>query len=81
MKKLLKDSLLKDISRNYRADSSINNRLNRITISDIKSQGLSADIRKKWISFYFIMTLNGRTNRITIGSFPAINVANARRIC
>ena len=81
MKELLKDSLLKDLSQNYRADSSINNNLNRRTISDIKSQGLSVDIRKNGISFYFRITLNGRTNRITIGSFPAINVANARRIC
>ena len=81
MKKLLKDSLIKDLSRNYRTNFSINNKSNRITISDIKSQGLSVDIRKNGISFYFRITLNGRTNRITIGSFPAINVANARRIC
>ena len=67
MKKLLKDSFLRDLSRNFRADSNINSKLNRITISDIKSQGLSVDIRKKGISFYFRITLNGRTNRITIG--------------
>ena len=53
MKKILKDSLLSDLSRNYRTDSGINNKLNRITISDIKSQGLSVDIRKNGISFYF----------------------------
>ena len=81
MKKMLKDSLLKELSRKFRSDFNITNKLNRITISDIRSQGLSVDIRKKGISFYFRMTLNGRTNRITIGTFPAINVASARRIC
>ena len=81
MKKLLNDSFLKGFMRNYRDDSTIKNVQKRVTISDIKSQGLSVDIRKNGISFYFRVTLNGRTNRITIGSFPAINVASARRIC
>ena len=81
MKKMLKDSLLKELSRKFRSDFNINPKESRITVSDIKSQGLSVDIRTKGISFYFRMTLNGQTNRITIGSFPAINVANARRIC
>ena len=81
MKKILKDSFLRDLIRNYKNKYSINLISKRITISDIKSKGLSVDVRKNGISFYFRVTLNGRTNRITIGSFPTINVANARRIC
>ena len=67
MKKTLTDKILKEFSRNNRDDYGTNNVVNRITISDIKSQDLSVDIRKKGISFYSRMTLNGRTNRITIG--------------
>lgn len=81
MQKLLTDRLIKAISKSSQENQSITKKFNRLNISDIKSQGLAVDIRKNRISFYFRATFRGRTNRITIGQWPIINVNDARRIC
>ena len=69
----LNDQLIQDTAANAREP--------RINITDVKVKGLAVDVRKNGATFYFRITRQGRTTRVSLGHFPCMNVATARHIC
>lgn len=52
----------------------------RITLSDSRVQGLSVEIRKRSATFYLRSTVKGTYKRVTLGLFPTLSTAAARKL-
>jgi integrase len=67
------------------SDTIINNLIqsntgNRITVSDSRVQGLAVEIRSRSATFYLRSTVNGTKRRVTLGLFPTLSTAAARKL-
>ena len=54
---------------------------NRVSLSDSKVPGLSVEVRQNTATFYLRASHQKRTTRVTIGKFPTLSVADARKLC
>lgn len=57
-----------------------NNTGTRITLSDSKVQGFAVEIRRRSATFYMRSTVNGTKRRVTLGLFPTLSTAAARKL-
>lgn len=67
------------------SDTIINNLMQsntgtRITLSDSRVQGFAVEIRKRSATFYLRSTVNGTKRRVTLGLFPTLSTAAARKL-
>ncbi|WP_391481697.1 tyrosine-type recombinase/integrase [Nereida sp. NH-UV-3] len=53
----------------------------RISLTDKKVQGLSVEVRRSSATFYLRTAYQKRSKRITLGKFPVLSVADARKLC
>ena len=54
---------------------------NRVSLTDTKVQGLSVEVRRSSATFYLRTAYQKRSKRTTLGKFPTMSVADARKLC
>ena len=69
----LTDNTVRSYIKNYSG--------NRASLTDTKMQGLSVEVRRSSATFYLRTAYQKRSKRTTLGKFPALSVADARKLC
>ena len=72
MNKKLTDTLIRQSINNFKS--------NRISLSDNKVTGLGVEVRKNSATFYLRINHQSKTTRMTLGRFPDLSVADARKV-
>ena len=72
MRLTLTNALIRKRMRQYDGD--------RVSLSDIKVPGLSVEVRHNTATFYLRASHQKRTTRVTLGKFPTLSVADARKL-